>query len=487
MPGRRSQAPTRRGRRPGACGDRTTGALALGVGRRRDARAPRLASLPLPLGNGEAYYYSWSRFLDWSYYDHPPLIAWMVRLTTALRRVARRRSPRARSSRRAPSACCSTASPSACSARARRSSRSSSSRRCPSSSRRASSSTPRRRSRRSGSASSSPSSGCASATSGIARSLAGALLGLRVPREVHGAPARPGGAALRRLLGAHAALAASAVVLRRRRSSRSSSRSRCSSGTRRAAGRRCSCTSSSGRPSACPVAGENTHQSAGGHLVVRRLGPARRASCASSSASSCRTRRCSRRCSCSALVRALRRARTRRPGPVPHGLHLAGAPPAARGDDQVPGRRAALDDDGVRPRRHRGGPLRRRGVGRGRSACACVAMAGVALSGVALRRWATSTRGRRRSLRLIPADHYDPRADMINELVGLGPGPRQPRPGGERAPAATSSSRATTTRCAGACSSRWATSRRSTARPPGAPRSTSSSGAIRRRTPRSSR
>jgi hypothetical protein len=39
---------------------------------------------PLPLGNGEAYYYSWSRFLDWSYYDHPPLIAWMVRVTTLL-------------------------------------------------------------------------------------------------------------------------------------------------------------------------------------------------------------------------------------------------------------------------------------------------------------------------------------------------------------------------------------------------------------------
>jgi 4-amino-4-deoxy-L-arabinose transferase-like glycosyltransferase len=37
----------------------------------------------LPLGNGEAYYYSWSRFLDWSYYDHPPLVAWMVRATTA--------------------------------------------------------------------------------------------------------------------------------------------------------------------------------------------------------------------------------------------------------------------------------------------------------------------------------------------------------------------------------------------------------------------
>ena len=38
----------------------------------------------IPLGNGEAYYATWSRFLDWSYYDHPPLVAWMVRLTTML-------------------------------------------------------------------------------------------------------------------------------------------------------------------------------------------------------------------------------------------------------------------------------------------------------------------------------------------------------------------------------------------------------------------
>ena len=37
---------------------------------------------PLPMSNGEAYYASWSRFLDWSYYDHPPLVAWMVRATT---------------------------------------------------------------------------------------------------------------------------------------------------------------------------------------------------------------------------------------------------------------------------------------------------------------------------------------------------------------------------------------------------------------------
>jgi 4-amino-4-deoxy-L-arabinose transferase-like glycosyltransferase len=48
------------------------------------ATAARLLCIArLPLGNGEAYYYSWSRFLDWSYYDHPPLVAWMVRATTA--------------------------------------------------------------------------------------------------------------------------------------------------------------------------------------------------------------------------------------------------------------------------------------------------------------------------------------------------------------------------------------------------------------------
>jgi hypothetical protein len=43
----------------------------------------RMVSMnPIPLGNGEAYYYTWSRFLAFSYYDHPPLVAWMVRLTT---------------------------------------------------------------------------------------------------------------------------------------------------------------------------------------------------------------------------------------------------------------------------------------------------------------------------------------------------------------------------------------------------------------------
>jgi 4-amino-4-deoxy-L-arabinose transferase-like glycosyltransferase len=34
------------------------------------------------IANGEAYYYVWSRFPSLSYYDHPPLIAWLTWLTT---------------------------------------------------------------------------------------------------------------------------------------------------------------------------------------------------------------------------------------------------------------------------------------------------------------------------------------------------------------------------------------------------------------------
>jgi 4-amino-4-deoxy-L-arabinose transferase-like glycosyltransferase len=34
------------------------------------------------LTDTEAYYFSWSRSLELSYYDHPPLIAWIARLTT---------------------------------------------------------------------------------------------------------------------------------------------------------------------------------------------------------------------------------------------------------------------------------------------------------------------------------------------------------------------------------------------------------------------
>jgi hypothetical protein len=34
------------------------------------------------LSDTEAYYLTWSRFPDWSYYDHPPLVAWMMSATT---------------------------------------------------------------------------------------------------------------------------------------------------------------------------------------------------------------------------------------------------------------------------------------------------------------------------------------------------------------------------------------------------------------------
>lgn len=36
----------------------------------------------IPLMGDEAYYWSWSRHLALSYFDHPPMIAWLLRLTT---------------------------------------------------------------------------------------------------------------------------------------------------------------------------------------------------------------------------------------------------------------------------------------------------------------------------------------------------------------------------------------------------------------------
>jgi len=34
------------------------------------------------LGNVEAYYWALSRKLEWNYFDHPPMVAWLIRLTT---------------------------------------------------------------------------------------------------------------------------------------------------------------------------------------------------------------------------------------------------------------------------------------------------------------------------------------------------------------------------------------------------------------------
>lgn len=39
---------------------------------------------PLELIPDEAYYWDWSRQLDWSYYSKPPLIAWLIALTTSV-------------------------------------------------------------------------------------------------------------------------------------------------------------------------------------------------------------------------------------------------------------------------------------------------------------------------------------------------------------------------------------------------------------------
>jgi dolichol-phosphate mannosyltransferase len=36
------------------------------------------------LAGDEAYYWQWSRQLDWGYYDHPPMVAWLIALGTQL-------------------------------------------------------------------------------------------------------------------------------------------------------------------------------------------------------------------------------------------------------------------------------------------------------------------------------------------------------------------------------------------------------------------
>src|SRR5215216_5292804 len=37
----------------------------------------------LELANDEAYYLLYSRFLQWNYFDHPPMVALSIRLSTA--------------------------------------------------------------------------------------------------------------------------------------------------------------------------------------------------------------------------------------------------------------------------------------------------------------------------------------------------------------------------------------------------------------------
>ncbi len=41
-----------------------------------------LKELPLPLSYDESYYWDWSRHLDWGYYSKPPMVAWLIFLST---------------------------------------------------------------------------------------------------------------------------------------------------------------------------------------------------------------------------------------------------------------------------------------------------------------------------------------------------------------------------------------------------------------------
>ena len=36
----------------------------------------------LELGNDEVYYYTYALQPDWSHFDHPPMVGWMIRCTT---------------------------------------------------------------------------------------------------------------------------------------------------------------------------------------------------------------------------------------------------------------------------------------------------------------------------------------------------------------------------------------------------------------------
>ncbi|HEY2649649.1 MAG TPA: glycosyltransferase family 39 protein, partial [Puia sp.] len=41
-----------------------------------------LVSASMELGNTEVYYWVFSSHLQWNYFDHPPMVAWLIRLTT---------------------------------------------------------------------------------------------------------------------------------------------------------------------------------------------------------------------------------------------------------------------------------------------------------------------------------------------------------------------------------------------------------------------
>jgi hypothetical protein len=37
----------------------------------------------IELGNDEVYYRMYAQYLQWNYFDHPPIVGWLIRFTTA--------------------------------------------------------------------------------------------------------------------------------------------------------------------------------------------------------------------------------------------------------------------------------------------------------------------------------------------------------------------------------------------------------------------
>jgi hypothetical protein len=64
-------------RSPGLC-------VALAIALVVAVRLAIIVASPLQLGPDEAQYWRWSRTLDWGYYSKPPLIAWIIWLTTSV-------------------------------------------------------------------------------------------------------------------------------------------------------------------------------------------------------------------------------------------------------------------------------------------------------------------------------------------------------------------------------------------------------------------
>ena len=42
-----------------------------------------LVACTIELGNDEVYYRMYAQYLQWNYFDHPPVVGWLIRTTTA--------------------------------------------------------------------------------------------------------------------------------------------------------------------------------------------------------------------------------------------------------------------------------------------------------------------------------------------------------------------------------------------------------------------